>query len=166
VTRDLHDGAQQHFVNGVINLQLAQSKWSEDPERAHEVLDLATDEARAGIDELRELAAGIHPAILTNRGLGAAVEALAGGLPVPVSPLEIPVERLPAAIEASVYFFVSEALTNVVKHAQAQSASVRIVAGPETLAVEVGDDGVGERTSAPGAAWQVFPTGSPLSTES
>jgi signal transduction histidine kinase len=95
------------------------------------------------IDELRELAAGIHPAILANRGLGAAVEALAGRVPIPVSPLEVPAERLAAPIEASVYFFVSEALTNVVKHARAKCASIRIVAEPETLRVEVADDGVG-----------------------
>jgi PAS domain S-box-containing protein len=143
VTRDLHDGAQQRFVNAVINLQLAQEKWASDRERARELLDLATGEAQAGIEELRELAAGIHPAILTSRGLGAAVESLAGRLPIPVSPLDVRVERLPAAIEASVYFFCSEALTNVVKHARAKSASVRIISESGALTVEVADNGVG-----------------------
>jgi PAS domain S-box-containing protein len=151
VTRDLHDGAQQQFVNAVINLQLAQSKWSSDRDRARELLDLATDEAQAGIEELRELAAGIHPAILTDRGLGAAVEALADRIPILVSPLEIRAEGLPRAIEASVYFFVSEALTNVVKHAQAERVSVRIVGAPGTLTVEVSDNGVGGADLAGGS---------------
>jgi signal transduction histidine kinase len=143
VTRDLHDGAQQRFVTAVINLQLAQTKWSSDPRRARELIDLATAESQAGVDELRELAAGIHPAILTNRGLAAAVEALADRVPIPVSPLEIQVEPLPPAIEASVYFFVSEALTNVVKHARAKKASLRLKADAGTLRVEVVDDGIG-----------------------
>jgi PAS domain S-box-containing protein len=143
VTRDLHDGAQQRFVNAVINLQLAQGKWGSEPERARELLGLATGEARTGVEELRELAAGIHPAILTNRGLLAAVEALADRVPIPVSPLEISGERLPVAVELSVYFFVSEALTNVVKHARASRAGVRIADEGEVLIVEVSDDGVG-----------------------
>jgi PAS domain S-box-containing protein len=143
VTQDLHDGAQQRLVNAVINLQLAQGKWSSDPERARELVDLATSEARSGIDELRELAAGIHPTILTNRGLGAAVEALADRLPIPVEPLEIAPARLPAAVEASVYFFISEALTNVVKHARAAKASVRAMVADQSLTVDVSDDGIG-----------------------
>jgi PAS domain S-box-containing protein len=110
VTRDLHDGAQQQFVNVVINLQLAQQKWTSEPERARELLDAAAQQAKTGIDELRELSAGIHPTL---------------------------------AIEASAYFFVSEALTNVVKHAQATRASVRIAATGDRLMVEVSDDGVG-----------------------
>jgi PAS domain S-box-containing protein len=151
VTRDLHDGAQQQFVNVVINLQLSRQKWDSDPDRARELLDSAAEQAKAGIDELRELAAGIHPAILTNRGLGAAVEALAARLPIPVSPLELRVERLPAAIEASVYFFVSEALTNIVKHARAESASLRLSTEPGALTVEVVDDGVGGADLAGGS---------------
>jgi PAS domain S-box-containing protein len=143
VTRDLHDGAQQQFVNVVINLQLAQQKWTSEPERARELLDAAAQQAKTGIDELRELSAGIHPTLLTTRGLLAAVEALADRLPIPVDPLEISAERFPPAIEASAYFFVSEALTNVVKHAQATRASVRIAATGDRLMVEVSDDGVG-----------------------
>jgi PAS domain S-box-containing protein len=143
VTQDLHDGAQQRFVTAVINLQLAQGKWATDPERARELVDLATSEARTGIDELRELAAGLHPAILTNRGLQAAVEGLADRLPIPVAPLEVVDQRLPAAVEASVYFFISEALTNVVKHANATTAAVQVTMSEETLRVEVHDDGSG-----------------------
>jgi PAS domain S-box-containing protein len=143
VTRDLHDGAQQELVNVVINLQLAQAKWDSDPERARELVDAAAEQAQASVASLRELAAGIHPTILTNRGLQAAIEALADRLPLLVRPLQVLPERLPATIEASVYFFVSEALTNVVKHAQASSASVRATAEAGTLTVEVSDDGVG-----------------------
>jgi PAS domain S-box-containing protein len=143
VTRDLHDGAQQQFVNVVINLQLAQQKWKSEPDRARELLDAAAAQAKAGIDDLRELAAGIHPSLLTTRGLLAAVEALADRLSIPVEPLDIPTGRFSPAIEASVYFLASEALTNVVKHARATRAGVRIAAASGRLTVEVSDDGVG-----------------------
>jgi PAS domain S-box-containing protein len=143
VTRDLHDGAQQQFVNVVINLELAQQKWASEPDRARELLDSAAEQAKTGIDELRELAAGIHPTLLTTHGLLAAVEALADQLPIPLDPLDIPAQRFPPEIEASVYFLLSEALTNVVKHARATSVGVRIAAAPERLTVEVSDDGVG-----------------------
>jgi PAS domain S-box-containing protein len=143
VTRDLHDGAQQRFVNAVINLQLARARLTSDPERAAELLELGLEQARAGIADLRDLAAGIHPAILTNRGLDAAVEALADGLPVQVDVrAELP-ERLPEAVEASAYFFISEALTNVVKHAHAGRASVRLVADADRVVIEITDDGDG-----------------------
>ena len=142
VTRDLHDGAQQQFVNTIINLQLAQQKWSSAPERAQELVDRALGEARAGVDGLREVAAGIHPAILTHRGLAAAIDALAARLPVPVE-LDVFAGRLPEAIEASIYFFCSEALTNVVKHARAGSAWVRVACEDDRCTIEVRDDGVG-----------------------
>ena len=143
VRRDLHDGAQQQFVNVVINLQLAQQKWESEPDRARELLDAAAAQAKAGIDDLRELAAGIHPSLLTTRGLLAAVEALADRLPIPVEPLDIPTDRFSPAIEASVYFLASEALTNVVKHARASRAGVRVAAASGRLTVEVSDDGAG-----------------------
>ena len=116
VTRDLHDGAQQWFVTTVINLQLADQKWASAPERARELLGLALRDARRGIEDLREIVAGIHPAIFTQRGLAAAIDALAARLPIPVQ-VDVPDQRLTAPIEESVYFFCSEALTNVVKHA-------------------------------------------------
>ena len=125
VTRDLHDGAQQRLVTTLINLQLAEQKWESAPQRARELLGLALRDARCGIEDLREIVAGIHPAILTQRGLAAAIDALAVRLPIPVQ-LDVPDRRLPAPIEASVYFFCSEALTNVVKHARATSAGVRV----------------------------------------
>jgi PAS domain S-box-containing protein len=150
VTRDLHDGAQQQFVNVVINLQLSQQNWATDPDRARELLDVATEQAKAGIDELRELAAGIHPTLLSTRGLLAAVEALADRMPIPIEPLEIPAERLPAEIESNVYFLISEALTNVVKHAEAATASVRVSVDSGLLTVEVSDDGVGSAAAVGG----------------
>jgi signal transduction histidine kinase len=142
VTRDLHDGAQQQFVTTIINLQLAQQKWSSAPQQARDLLDRALTEARVGIDQLREIAAGIHPAILTHRGLAAALGALAARLPIPVE-LDLTAERLPPAIEASVYFFCSEALTNVVKHAHASTAWVRVATGDGRCTIEVRDDGIG-----------------------
>ena len=148
VTQDLHDGAQQQFVNTVVNLQLAQEKWSSAPERARELVELALREAQTGIDGLRELAAGIHPAILTNRGLAAAIEALAGRLPIGVE-LDILEARLAEQVEASVYFFCSEALTNVVKHSRAKLASVVIARENGRLTVEIRDDGVGGAAPRP-----------------
>jgi PAS domain S-box-containing protein len=142
VTRDLHDGAQQRLVTTLINLQRAEQKWESAPQRAKELLGLALRDARRGIEELREIAAGIHPAVLTQHGLAAAVDALAARLPIPVQ-LDVPSRRLPPPIEASVYFFCSEALTNVVKHARATSAWVRVEIVADRCAVEVGDDGIG-----------------------
>jgi PAS domain S-box-containing protein len=142
VTRDLHDGAQQQFVNTIINLQLAQQKWSSAPQQARELLDRALSEAQAGIGELRQIAAGLHPAILTHRGLAAALDALAARLPIPVK-LDVTGHRLPEALEASIYFFCSEALTNVVKHARASSAWVRVACEGDRCTIEVRDDGIG-----------------------
>jgi PAS domain S-box-containing protein len=142
VTRDLHDGAQQRFVSTIISLQLAQQKWNSEPERAKELVDGALRDARHGLNDLRELSAGIHPTLLTHRGLGAALADLTGRLPVPVQ-LDLPKVRLPASIEASVYFFCSEALTNVVKHARASSAWVRVDVDDEQCTVKVRDNGTG-----------------------
>jgi PAS domain S-box-containing protein len=142
LTRDIHDGAQQRLVNSLVNIQLAQQKWSSSPSRAREVLGLAAAEAEGGIEALRELAAGIHPAILSDRGLAAALDELAAGLAIPVR-LEIADLELPASLNASVYFFCSEALTNVIKHAAARSASISVTESDGVLTVEVRDDGSG-----------------------
>jgi PAS domain S-box-containing protein len=142
VTRDLHDGAQQRLVTTLINLQLAELKWESAPERARELLGLAVRDARRGIEDLREIVSGIHPAILTQRGLAAAIDSLASALPISVE-LDIPGARLPGPVEASVYFFCSEALTNVVKHARATSAWVRVRLVEDRCVVEVRDDGIG-----------------------
>jgi PAS domain S-box-containing protein len=142
VTRDLHDGAQQRLVTTLINLQLAEQKWESAPERARELVGLALQDARRGVQDLRELAAGIHPAILTQRGLAAAISGLTARLPIPVE-LSVPDQRLPAPVEASIYFLCSEALTNVVKHAKATRAWVLVEAGDGQCTVEVRDDGIG-----------------------
>jgi signal transduction histidine kinase len=142
ITRDLHDGAQQRFVTTIINLQLAGEMWDSAPQRAKELLGLALRDARRGLDDLREIVAGIHPAVLTQRGLAAALRALTARLPVPVE-LDVTAQRLPEPVEASIYFFCSEALTNVVKHAHARTAWVRVDLADDRCTVEVRDDGIG-----------------------
>ena len=142
VTRDLHDGAQQWFVTALINLQLAGQKLDSAPDRARELLGLAMRDAQHGVDDLREIAAGIHPAILTHRGLAAAIGALAARLPIPVD-IDVPDVSLPEPVEVSVYFFCSEGLTNVVKHAQASCAWVHVEVGDGHCWAEVRDDGIG-----------------------
>lgn len=150
VTRDLHDGAQQQFVSTLISVKLAREKLWSDPNRATELLDTALQEATRGIETLRQLAAGLHPAILTSRGVAAALDALAARLPLPVS-LDVADLRLTESIEASIYFFCSEALTNVVKHAGARSASVVVALDGGRCVVEVSDDGVGGALPRPEA---------------
>jgi signal transduction histidine kinase len=140
--RNLHDGAQQRFVSAALTLRVAQTRSSTDPEAASQLLGVAADELNAGLEELRELARGLHPGALTDQGLRGALVALAARLPLPVE-LDIAEERLVAPVEATAYFIVSEALTNVVKHAGATSASVTIGCVGEHVKVEVRDDGGG-----------------------
>jgi PAS domain S-box-containing protein len=137
--RDLHDGAQQRLVRVLLALRLAERGADAD---TRALLDAAAVEADAAITELRELGAGIHPQILTNRGLAAAVESLTGPLPLLVE-ATIPEARYPAGVEAAAYFVVAEALTNVLKHAQATAASVTVREDGTRLVVEVSDDGRG-----------------------
>ena len=151
VTRDLHDGAQQRFVSAIINLQLAQQTLAAEPQRARELLGLALGDTQWGLNELREIATGIHPAVLTQRGLAAALAGFIARLSVPVE-LELPELRLPSPIEASVYFFCSEALTNVVKHARARSARVCVATREAECTVEVGDDGIGGASARSGTS--------------
>ncbi len=122
VVRDLHDGAQQRLVHAVITLQLAHGLDDAPPELG-QLVDEALEHTGAAIEELRELAHGIHPALLTSRGLAAAVEALADRAPVPVH-VDIPDRRYPAAVESAAYFVAAEALTNVAKYANASTARV------------------------------------------
>ncbi len=142
ITRDLHDGAQQNLVATLINLQLAEQRWDAAPHRARELLGQAMQDARRGIEDLRELAAGLHPAILTQLGLAPAIRALADRAAIPAE-IEIPGIRLPASIEASLYFFCAEALTNIVKHAQATRAWIRLEVAADRCVIEVRDDGIG-----------------------
>lgn len=149
--RDLHDGAQQRLVALSVSLRLAETKLASDPAASAAILAGAREELAHALDELRELARGIHPAVLTDRGLAAAVEALVARTPLPVE-VELAEERLPPAVEAALYYVVAESLTNVVKYASATSARVRLDATHEGLAVaEVTDDGVGGADPARGS---------------
>jgi signal transduction histidine kinase len=141
--RDLHDGAQQRLVSMALNIRLARAKLNEDPLAADQLLASAGDELTSALEELRELARGIHPAVLTDRGLGTALETLASRAPVPVELAAFPEERLPEAVELAAYFVVAEALTNVAKYASATHATVEIARDNGRLVVEVADDGVG-----------------------
>jgi PAS domain S-box-containing protein len=139
--RDLHDGAQQRLVNVALGVQLAARDLPADAP-ARELLDGALAETQAAIAELRELAAGLHPSVLTHRGLRGALESLTARAPVPVA-LDVTAARFGAVVEATAYFVAAEALANVAKHAQASEAAVRIAVEDDNLVVEVVDDGRG-----------------------
>jgi len=148
--RDLHDGAQQQLVSAVISLQLAQKRW-QDRGRARQLVDDALEHAQAAIGDLRELAAGIHPSVLTDRGLHAALETLGSRAPVPVELVAQLPDRLPMSVETTAYFLVAEALTNVGKYARASRASVTVRVAGDELEIEVLDDGVGGANPAAGS---------------
>jgi signal transduction histidine kinase len=141
--RDLHDGAQQRLVSMALNIRMARARLNEDPLAADKLLESAGAELDSALAELRELARGIHPAVLTDRGLGTALETLASRAPVPVELAELPEERLPEAVELAAYFVVAEALTNVAKYADASHATVEVARENGRVLVEVADDGVG-----------------------
>ena len=141
--RNLHDGAQQRLVSLSLQLRIAESRLAEDPEGAAKLIAEAGDELALGLEELRELARGIHPAILTDHGLTPAVEALATRATLPVEVNGLPPERLSESIEAAAFYVVSESLANVAKYAAASHARVDLVRDDGLLVVEVSDDGVG-----------------------
>ncbi|MEO5575879.1 MAG: PAS domain S-box protein [Gaiellaceae bacterium] len=168
--RNLHDGAQQRLVALSISLRLAQSKVSTDPDAAEAVLEGARTELAAALDDLRELARGIHPAVLTDRGLRAAVEALAARSPVPVE-FETPDEALPRPVEAAAYYVIAEELANVIKHAGATMVNVRVACEDGRAVIAVSDDGVGgadpgDGSGLSGLADRVEALGGSLSIES
>jgi signal transduction histidine kinase len=154
IERDLHDGAQQRLVALALNLRMAQARAEKGDPEAGELIRSAGEEANLALKELRDLARGIHPAILTNRGLRAALEDLATRSTVPVEILESPEERLPDQVEAAAYFVVSECLANVSKHAEAESATVAVRAEDGRLTVTVADDGRGGARLASGYGLQ------------
>jgi len=141
--RNLHDGAQQRLVALSLLVRHAQSRLPAHPDEARRLLDTAGDELAAGLDDLRELARGIHPALLSDRGLAAALEEVAQRAPFPVRVASVPAERLPESLEVAAYYLVSEALTNTAKYAEASSATLSILRGDERVVIEVGDDGIG-----------------------
>jgi signal transduction histidine kinase len=151
IERDLHDGAQQRLVAMALDVRLARARLARDPSDAVAYLERLGEELAQASEELRELARGIHPAVLTDHGLAPALDALVARAPVPVEVLAVPEERLPAAAETTVYFTVAEALTNVAKYAHASHASVRVAQEDGELVVDVRDDGVGGARAATGS---------------
>jgi signal transduction histidine kinase len=151
IERDIHDGAQQRLVALALELRSAQRKLGAeaDPD-VEQMLDSAVGELQVALDELRELARGVHPAILTEEGLGAALESLVGRSPVPATLEASPDERFSAEVEAAAYFVVCEALTNVGKHSGASRATISARRTNGKLIVEVIDDGVGGAVSPDG----------------
>jgi signal transduction histidine kinase len=143
IERDLHDGAQQRLVALATMLSLAEARFKTDPDRAAELVTRARQEAELAVKDLRDLARGIHPAVLSDLGLAAAVDALAGRAPVPVDVTGVPSTPLPNAVEAAAYFVIAEALTNVAKYAHATACWVCLSLDDGRLRVEIRDDGVG-----------------------
>lgn len=150
IERDLHDGAQQRLVKLAMDLGMAREKIKTDPAAAEALIAEAHDQAKQAMAEIRDLARGILPAVLTDRGLDPAVTALAGRSPVPVSVDVCLSDRLPIAIETTAYFVVAEALTNVARHSQATEAHIVIKLDGGSLQIDVVDNGVGGADDANG----------------
>ena len=165
IERDLHDGAQQRLVALAMDLGMARAKLETDPAAATALVGEAHEEAKRALAELRDLARGIHPAVLADRGLDAAISALAARSPVPVG-VEVATGRLPGPVESTAYFVVAEALTNAAKHARAAEIGVRITRHRDLLIVEVIDDGAGGADPAGAPACAAWPTAWPPSTAS
>jgi signal transduction histidine kinase len=143
IERDLHDGAQARLVALALDLGMAEERFDRDPDGARELVEKARGEAKLAMGELRDLARGIRPALLAERGLSEAISALAARTPLPTT-VEADLDgRLPAPVELAAYFPVAEALTNAVKHAEASSARVHLWRDGERLRIEVRDDGRG-----------------------
>ena len=145
IARDLHDGAQQRLVQVLMGVEEARR----DPARAADALTRAAADARRAIEDLRDLVNGVHPLVLTDRGIAVALEELTANAPVVVD-LDVTEERFAPEIEAAAYFTVAEALTNVAKHAEATVADVRIARDGDALVIEVSDDGRGGARLNPG----------------
>ena len=150
IERDLHDGAQQRLVALAMDLGMARAKLESDPAAATALVGEAHEEAKRALAELRDLARGIHPAVLADRGLDAAISALAARSPVPVG-VDVTAGRRPGPVESAAYFVVAEALTNAAKHARAAEIGVRIARHRDLLIVEVIDDGAGGADPARGS---------------
>jgi signal transduction histidine kinase len=151
IERDLHDGVQQRLVSLAINLGMARSQLDGLPPEAGAVIGSAHEEAKAAMAELRDLVRGLHPAVLDDRGLDAALSGIAARAPFPVRlRVEVP-ERAAPAVEAVAYFVVSEALTNIAKHAEATEADVEVVQTRGRLRLRIVDDGVGGADPARGS---------------
>jgi signal transduction histidine kinase len=148
--RDLHDGAQQRLVSLALNLRMLGSRVDGGSQLSRQ-LDAARLELDQALEELRELARGIHPSVLSDRGLRVALEGLADRAPLPVEIEAMPAQRLPDRVESASYFVVAEALTNVARYAQASQASVNVMHADGHVLVEISDDGVGGADPATGS---------------
>jgi signal transduction histidine kinase len=146
VVRDLHDGAQQRLVQAIMTLQRAQRS----PDAVHDLVSEALEQAREATNELRDLAHGIHPAVLAHRGLRSVVQGLADRAPIPVD-VAIEDERFASSVESAAYFIAAEALTNIAKYAQATTARVEATARDDRLELAISDDGVGGAIPSPGS---------------
>jgi signal transduction histidine kinase len=154
IERDLHDGAQQRLVALAADLGAAKEKLDTDPQQGRQMVAAAHEEAKAALKEIRDLVRGIHPVILEDRGLDAALSAVVARAPVPVQ-LDVRVDPRPSpAIESAAYFVVNEALTNVARHSNATRAWVSIARAGDRLVVEVRDDGVGGADASEGTGLQ------------
>lgn len=143
IERDLHDGAQQRLIAVAMDLGVAKERLATDPEAGRVIVDRAHEEVKAALKELRDLVRGIHPVILEDRGLDAALSAVVARSPVPVRlHVDVPVRPVPT-VESAAYFIVSEALANVARHSHARSAQVDVVRTGDRLRIRVWDDGVG-----------------------
>ena len=151
IERDLHDGAQQRLVSLVLDVQVAKRRLPRTRRTSARSSTGSAASSRTPVAELRELARGIHPAVLTERGLSAAVGALATRCTVPVEIVDPLEERLAPAVEATAYFTVAEALTNVAKYAEATHAVVTLDRTDDDLVVEVRDDGIGGASTGGGS---------------
>ena len=151
IERDLHDGAQQQLVSAAMNLRAARQRLESDADQAAELLDEAAADLAAAMDELRELARGIHPAVLTEGGLDPALRGLVRRSAVPAVLIEAPAERLPAPIEAAAYFVVAEGLTNAARYANAELVEIEVAIRDQQLVVQVRDDGIGGADTSTGS---------------
>jgi signal transduction histidine kinase len=150
IERDLHDGAQQRLVSVAMSLGRAKSKFDNDPNAVRALIDEAHMDAKLAVSELRDLARGIYPAVLGDRGLDAALSAQAAKSPIHVD-VEVTIElRPPAAVETTAYFIVGETLTNIAKHSGATEAGVKVWRSDETVVVEITDNGHGGAEIRPG----------------
>src|SRR5690606_29579386 len=150
IERDLHDGAQQRLLSVAMDIGRARAKLDDDPEGARALIEQAHEGTKEASSELRDLARGIYPAILTDRGLDPALSGLAARASVPVEVnVDLP-ERPPAAVESIAYFIVAESLSNITKYARATRATVRVAREDRWVVVEVTDNGVGGAVARPG----------------
>jgi signal transduction histidine kinase len=150
IERDLHDGAQQRLVHAIILLKLTERAFRQKDGQAESLVRQALGEAESAINEMRELARGIHPRILSSGGLGPALETLARRSPVPTKVVARMDGRLPEPVEVAAYYVASEALTNAAKHAQASAVRIAVEADGPWLVLTIGDDGIGGADPARG----------------